>query len=124
MINDKWPDPNPVDEIGGPFMKIAKRVSDDNPWYELLEAVKGDYKPYSEGPKLHWKLEVHEGAFTFTREDGLSISAVDKDYKSGFVGIQLYAQQAEFDNFTITPGAAVEPADKIATLWGDIKNHP
>ncbi len=124
MINDKWPDPNPVDEIGGPFMKIAKRVSDDNPWYELLEAVKDDYTPYPQGPKLHWTLEVHEGAFTFTREDGLSISAVDKDYKSGFVGIQLYAQQVEFDNFTITPGASVEPADKIATLWGDIKKHP
>lgn len=123
MINDKWPDPNPVDGIGGPFMKIAKRISDEEPWYELLTAVKDDYVPYAEGQKLHWILEVDNGSFTLTREDGLSINAEDSEYGEGYVGIQLYAQQAEFDNFTITPlgAAAIHPVNKMAAVWGDIK---
>jgi len=125
MINDKWPDPNPVDGIGGPFMKIAKRTSDGDPWYELLEVVKDDYVPYSEGGvHLHWKLEVSKGSFTLTREDGLSISAKDNSYDEGYVGIQLYAQQAEFDNFTIQDNRPVNPAGKIAMVWGRVKaNH-
>ncbi len=122
MINDKWPDPNPVDGIGGPFMKIAKRISNEEPWYELLEVVKDDYVPYAEGAKLHWRLEVNNGLFTLTREDGLSISAADSEYASGYVGLQLYAQQVEFDNFTITPDVtAVQPMNKMATVWGAIK---
>ena len=127
MINDKWPDP-PLDGIGGPFMKISKRVSNETPWYEVLEVIPGrdggPYVPYAEGTKLHWTLEVNGGSFTFTREDGLSISAQDSDYASGYVGIQLYAlDNVEFDNFTITPrnGAAVHPANKMAAVWGTIK---
>jgi len=123
MINDKWPDPDPVDGIGGPFMKIAKRISNEDPWYELLEVVKDDYVPYAEGTKLHWTLDVAGGSFTLTREDGLSISAEDSDYTGGYVGIQLYAQQVEFDNFTITPRGviAVHPMNKMAAVWGAIK---
>lgn len=123
-INDRWPDVS-VDGVEGPFIKIAKRISNEDPWYELLSVVKDDYVPYAEGPKLHWTLEVDNGAFTFTREDGLSISAEDADYGTGYVGIQLYAQQAEFDNFTITPGgpSAVQPEHKMATVWGAIKGH-
>jgi len=122
MINDVWPDV-PVDGIKGPFMKIQKRISNDEPWYDLLASVKDDYIPYPEGPKFHWTLEVNNGSFTFTRDDGLSISAEDSDYTSGYVGIQLYAQQAEFDNFTITPlgTTAIDPMNKMATVWGSIK---
>ncbi|MFQ6043161.1 MAG: hypothetical protein ACE5PV_20085 [Candidatus Poribacteria bacterium] len=122
MINDRWPDVS-VDGIEGPFMKIAKRISNEEPWYELLSVVKDDYVPYAEGQKLHWTLEVDNGSFTLTREDGLSISAEDHDYDSGYVGLQLYAQQAEFDNFTIVPhgATAVHPADKMASFWGKIK---
>jgi len=122
MINDGWPD-TPVDGVSGPFMKIAKRISNENPWYEMLSVVKEDYAPYSEGEKLHWTLEVDNGSFTFTREDGLSVSAQDQDYASGYVGIQLYAQQAEFDNLEIYPHGvtAVEPVDKMATAWGELK---
>ena len=125
MINDKWPDPNPVDGIGGPFMKIDKRISNEEPWYELLSVVKEDYIPYAQGQKIHWTLEVNNGSFTFTREDGLSISAEDSDYVSGYVGIQLYAQQVEFDNFTIVPhgATAVHPTDKMAAVWGAIKKE-
>jgi hypothetical protein len=126
MINDKWPDPEPVDGIGGPFMKIAKRISDDEPWYELLSVIKDNYVPYAEGVVLHWTLEVEDGVFTFTRDDGLSITAEDHDYTDGYVGLQLYAQQSEFDNITIIPhddSAPVQPNSKLATSWGTIKSR-
>jgi len=121
MCNDGWPDV-PVDGVKGPVIKIAKRISDDEPWYELLEYVKDDYTPYPEGQQLHWTLEVTEGFFTFTREDGLSITAEDDEYQKGYVGIQLYAQQAEFDNFTILNTFPVNPADKVASMWGKVKS--
>jgi len=123
-INDRWPDVS-VDGIEGPFMKIAKRISDEEPWYELLAVVKDDYVSYPEGPRLHWTLEVDNGVFTFVREDWLSITAEDHTYGSGYVGIQLYAQQAEFDNFTITPSGStgLQPEHKMAALWGAIKSH-
>ncbi|MBD3185002.1 hypothetical protein GF312_22150 [Candidatus Poribacteria bacterium] len=122
MINDVWP-AGSVDGYDGPFMKIAKRISNEEPWYELLEVVKDDYIPYSEGERLHWTLIVEDGNFTFTREDGLSISAQDNSYSGGFVGIQLYAQQAEFDNITIEPltTSPVQPDSKLTTTWGAIK---
>lgn len=122
MINDGWP-AGSVDGIDGPFLKMAKRIGNEEPWYELLDVVKEDYVPYAEGTLLHWTLEVNNGSFTFTREDGLSISATDSDYASGYVGLQLYAQQLEFDNLTITPSGttAVDPIDKMATAWGAIK---
>ena len=125
MINDKWPDPNPVDGIGGPFMKIDKRISNAEPWYELLSVVKDNYVPYPQGQKFHWTLEVNNGVLTFKRDDGLSINAENHDYASGYVGIQLYAQQVEFDNFTIVPhgATAVHPTDKMAAVWGDIKKE-
>ena len=83
MINDRWPDVS-VDGIEGPFMKIAKRISDAEPWYELLEVVKDDYIPYTEGVRLHWVLEVNNDNFTLTREDGLSISASDSSLVRAF----------------------------------------
>ncbi len=127
MINDRWPDPDPLDGIGGPFLKVDKRISNDSPWYELVEVIPGrdggPYVPYSEGVRLHWTLEVENGEFTFTRDDGHSISGSDNAYLDGFVGIQLYAQQVEFDNLTITPGppTAVDAKGKLATAWGAIK---
>ncbi len=120
MINDGWPDV-PVDGVKGPCMKISKRISNSNPWYELLGAMDRTYVPYQEGQKLHWTLEVTGGSFTFTREDGLSISAEDHSYDTGYVGIQLYAQQAEFDNFTILDTYPVDPAGKLASMWGRVK---
>ena len=33
MINDGWPSP-PLDGFSGPFVKMAKRISDEEPWYE------------------------------------------------------------------------------------------
>ena len=122
MINDGWPDPS-IDGFNGPFMKISKRISNESPWYELLKVRKDDYVPYAEGQLLHWTLVVDNGAFTFTREDGFEISAEDGAYGTGYVGIQLYAQQVEFDNFTVTPvdPSAVQPAGKLATVWGAVK---
>ena len=121
MINDGWPDV-PVDGVKGPMMKISKRISDDEPWYELLEAITPpDYVPYPENQRLHWTLEVSGGSFTFTRDDGVSLSAKDTSYESGYVGIQLYAQQAEFDNITILDTYPVDPRGKLAVMWGRIK---
>lgn len=125
MINDRWPDVNTVvDGIPGPFLRIDKRVGNESPWYEGLKVMKDDYVPYAENQKLHWKLEVNGSNFTFTREDGVSISASDAP-STGYVGIQLYAQQAEFDNFTITPAGAtaVRPDQKASTVWGAIKGE-
>lgn len=123
MINDGWPSPA-VDGYDGPFMKMAKRFSNETPWYELLAVRKDDYVPYEEGAPIHWTLTVEDGSFHFLRSDGFDISANDSDYGAGYIGIQLYAQQAEFDNITITPGAAsVQPTEKMATAWGAIKGN-
>ena len=123
MINDGWPSP-PLDGFSGPFVKMAKRISDAEPWYELLEVLPGDEARYAEGSLLHWTLTVAGGSFTLLREDGITISATDNDYADGYIGIQLYAQQAEFDNIVITPDtASVEAVDKMATVWGAIKGH-
>lgn len=119
MINDGWPNPA-NDGFSGPFIKMSKRVSDEDPWYELMEVEPG--VTYSEGALLHWTLEVVNGAFSLTREDKASIDAKDPEYKEGYVGLQLYAQQVEFDNFTISFADAVEPSEKMATAWGTIKN--
>jgi len=124
MINDVWPD-TALDGVNGPFLKMSKRIGNDSPWYNMMAVVKDDYVPYEENAaRLHWTLTVDNGAFTFVREDGLSISAADGDYGSGFVGFQLYAQQLEIDNIVITPldAAAVDPMDKTATMWGAIKS--
>lgn len=121
MCNDAWPDV-PVDGVKGPFIKIQKRISDDEPWYELLEAEKQDYTPYSEGLPLHWTLEVSDGSFTFTSDNGVTISAEDDEYEEGYVGIQLYAQQAEFDNFTIVNTFPVNPFGKLSTMWARVKD--
>jgi len=123
MINDVWPD-TAFDGVNGPFLKMSKRVADEEPFYNMMEVEKGGYKPYKEGALLHWTLEVANGSFNFIREDGLEISAKDQEFKEGYIGIQLYAQQAEFDNITINFSAAVEPAEKMATAWGAIKEHP
>ena len=123
MINDVWPDP-PLDGFQGPMMIAHKRISNAEPWYELLEVVKDTYVPYTEGgERLHWSLEVIDGNFTLTREDGLSITGSDADYADGYVGIQLYAQQAEFDNFAVIPldSTAVDAKGKLATAWGQMK---
>jgi hypothetical protein len=89
--------------------------------------VKENYVPYAEGgQKLHWTLNAEDGVFTLTREDGLSITGEDQSYDGGYVGIQLYAQQAEFDSFTIVPHddtTGIQPAGKLATVWSDIRGY-
>ena len=102
MINDIWPE-NPVDGINGPFIKIAKRISNLTPWYELLAYKKEDYIPYPENERSHWKLEVNNGEFHFSRDDELFLDASDDSYSEGYIGIQLYSHQAEFDNISIVP---------------------
>ena len=102
MNNDTEANKNSIDGLPGPFLKMAKRVSNSEPWYELLSAA-DNYVEYPEDQKLHWRLEVNNGFFTFTREDGLSITGEDHSYETGYVGIQLSGQRGiEFDNFTIT----------------------
>ena len=118
MINDGWPEV-PVDKIKGPFMKIQKRVSDDKPWYELIEAEKGI--TYKEQAPLHWKFEVKGGEFKLTREDNKTITGADKEYEEGYIGIQLYAQQGHFDNIVIENTWAVDPRKKVSTTWAQIK---
>ena len=119
MINDGWPEV-PVDKIKGPFMKIQKRVSDDEPWYELIKAEKG--VTYKEQAPLHWKFEVKGGEFKLTREDKKIIEGADKEYEEGYIGIQLYAQQGHFDNIVIENTWAVDPRKKVSTTWAQIKN--
>jgi hypothetical protein len=109
MMNDRWPELPPIDGHNGPMIIAHERISDETPWYEVLEVDDVDYIPYPQGfaELLHWTLEVVDGNFTFTSTDSFGdenvISGFDDTISSGFVGIQLYAQQAEFDNFTITP---------------------
>ena len=103
-------------------MKLQQRVSQEEPWYKIIEVVKDGYKPYVEGKRLHWTLSVINGEAKFKREDGLSISA-KVGQTTGKVGIQLYAQQADFDNIVITPSiAAVDARGKLATTWSLIKS--
>ena len=118
MINDGWPEV-PVDGIKGPCMKIQKRVSDDKPWYELIEAEKGI--TYKEQTPLHWQFEVKGGEFKLTREDNKTIKGSDKEYEEGYIGIQLYAQQGHFDNIVIENTWAVDPRKKVSTTWAQIK---
>lgn len=121
MINDVWPE-LALDKVRGPFMRMDKRTSDDEPWYAGLTMMKGDYKPYAERVPLHWKLVVNAGKFRFERGDGLVIEGADTAYVEGSIGIQLYAQQAEFDNVKITPALAVDPSGKTTALLGELKS--
>lgn len=124
MINDVWPE-IPVDGVRGPFARIDKRVSDSSPWYETVTLEKDNYVPFVEDVKLHWTLEVRNGEFTFTREDGFTITGQDNAYKAGRIGIQLYAMQAEFDNVELTDltTTAVDPKGKAATMWAALKDN-
>jgi hypothetical protein len=128
IINDRWPDVA-IDGENGPMVIMHKRISDDEPWYDLLEvAHPPDYENYPENIPMHWTLEVSEGQFRFTNDNGgvgdsVELEAADSDYEGGFIGIQLYAQQAEFDNITIVSTYPVDPNGKAATSWGALKNH-
>jgi hypothetical protein len=109
LMNDRWPELPPIDGYNGPMLIAHKRISNETPWYELLEVVESaDYIPYPQGSLMHWTLEVVDGNFTFTSRDDFSgdentISGSDNSYASGYVGLQLYAMSGvEFDNFTIT----------------------
>ena len=127
IINDGWPSP-PLDGNSGPMAIMHKRISDDDPWYDLIEvAHPPDYSNYPEnGERMHWTLEVSQGQFTFTNDnadaaDPVVLEGEDTDYQSGFIGIQLYAQQSEFDNVTIVSTYPVDPNGKVATSWGALR---
>ncbi len=111
LMNDRWPEVPTLDGFNGPYLISHKRISNSSPWYEVMEVLETDeYIPYTQGFEEvnHWTLEVVDGAFTITTTDSFgdenTITGFDDEYKSGFVGIQLYAQSnVEFDNFVITP---------------------
>ncbi|MCA9215404.1 MAG: hypothetical protein KDB27_20205 [Planctomycetales bacterium] len=119
MMNDRWPDVPSLDGFNGPYLISHKRISNEEPWYEVMEVIESDeYIPYTQGIEEinHWILEVVDGAFTITTIDSFGdenvLKGFDDEYKSGYVGIQLYAQSGiEFDNFTITPLDATLPGD-------------
>jgi hypothetical protein len=128
IINDGWPAP-PLDGNQGPMVIMHKRFSDDDPWYDLLEVGHApDYANYPEnGQRMLWTLEVKEGQFKFTNDNAdaaaeVVIEGEDDEYASGFIGIQMYAQQAEFDNITIVSTYPVDPNGKAATSWGALKS--
>ena len=109
LMNDRWPELPPLDGHHGPMVVAHKRIDNQSPWYELLAVIDdpAEYIPYPQGSLIHWTLEVVDGDFTFTSLDVATgnetiISGFDDEYESGFIGIQLYAQSAEFDNFSIT----------------------
>lgn len=120
MINDVWPE-FALDKVRGPLMRMDKRTSDDEPWYEKLTLMKDNYKPYTERTPLRWTLTVLDGKFTFQRDDKLKIEGTDSGYVDGYIGVQMYAQQSEFDNFKITEAAAVDPTGKLSTAWAELK---
>ena len=41
--------------------------------------------------------------------------------KKGYVGIQLYAQKAYFDNIVIENTWAIDPNEKVSTTWAQVK---
>ena len=110
LMNDRWPEVPPIDGHHGPMLIAHKRISNESPWYELLEVVDdpAEYIPYPRGgTEMHWTLEVVDGNFEFISEDENGdqniISGSDNTYSTGYVGLQLYAMGGvEFDNFSIT----------------------
>ena len=125
MINDGWPSP-PLDGNSGPMAIMHKRISDAEPWYELLDVQRNEtgYVNYPEdGTRMVWTLTVANGEFTFESDHGATVSGADAAYSGGSIGLQMYAQQAEFDNIVITPAdaSAVDAYGKVATTWGSIK---
>lgn len=111
LMNDRWPEVPTVDGFNGPYLISHTRVSNESPWYEVLEVLEADeYIPYTQGFEEinHWTLEMVDGNFTITTTDSFGdenvLTGVDPTYTGGYVGIQLYAQNnVEFDNFVITP---------------------
>jgi len=107
MINDGWPSPA-LDGHQGPMIIAHSRISNSDPWYDLISVSKPDdgYIPYAESTLLRWTLEVEDGAFTFESDDGTDVNIItgtELTHTTGFVGIQLYAQSnIEFDNIVIT----------------------
>ena len=124
IINDRWPSP-PLDGNSGPMAIMHKRVSNDDPWYELLSVIQPpEYVDYpTDGSRIHRTLRVEDGTFQFTSDHGIALDGQDSEYTDGFIGIQLYAQQSEFDNLVVTPlgGTAVDAQGKRATAWSRLK---
>ncbi|GIX06262.1 MAG: hypothetical protein KatS3mg115_0665 [Candidatus Poribacteria bacterium] len=122
MINDGWPEV-PLDGEKGPMIIAHHRISDESPWYDdpLAVAHPPEYVPFPEGGALqHWTLVVQDGHFQFTTDFGTELEG-DAPILEGYVGIQLYAMQAYFDNIVIEATLAVDPQGKLATTWAALK---
>ncbi len=125
IINDGWPSP-PLDGNSGPMAIMHKRISDSEPWYELLDVQHNDtgYVDYPvDGTRMGWTLTVANGQFAFESDHGASVSGSDSSYAGGYIGLQMYAQQSEFDNIVVTPAnaSAVDADGKATTVWASIK---
>jgi len=125
MINDGWPSPA-LDGNSGPMAIMHKRISNSEPWYELLDVQRNEtgYVNYPEdGTRMVWTLTVEGGQFTFESDHGASLSGSDSAYVEGSIGLQMYAQQAEFDNIVVTVAdpTAVDADGKMATAWAGLK---
>jgi hypothetical protein len=123
--NDGWPSP-PLDGNSGPMAIMHKRISDSEPWYELLDVQHNDtgYVDYPvDGTRMGWTLTVANGQFAFESDHGASVSGSDSSYAGGYIGLQMYAQQSEFDNIVVTPAnaSAVDADGKATTVWASIK---
>ena len=76
-----------------------------------------------DGTRMVWTLTVEGGQFTFESDHGASLSGSDSAYVEGSIGLQMYAQQAEFDNIVVTVAdpTAVDANGKMATAWAGLK---
>ncbi|MBT3266770.1 hypothetical protein HN371_06415 [Candidatus Poribacteria bacterium] len=77
---------------------------------------------------MHDVQVVAEGEnFELWIDGELQSSQSNSDYATGKVGVWTWATMASFDDFTVTGdgidgGTAVEPRDKLASVWGDLKD--
>jgi hypothetical protein len=84
------------------------------------------------GVFIKFKFEVVGDTLKGSIDSGkgyeLFVQAKDSDLKNGAIGLGQQEYAASFDNVKVTqivsaPGVAVEPQNKLATLWGKIKSQ-
>ena len=56
-----------------------------------------------------------------TKDDSCLMRTFIREYRKGYVDIQLYAQKAYFDNIIIESIWAVDPDKKVSTTWAQAK---
>ncbi|MBM3213427.1 hypothetical protein FJZ36_00700 [Candidatus Poribacteria bacterium] len=117
---------NPPNGEKGPWRKLEKRLGPGTgsklPFYDKpMDINKGE--AYSQGAKMHWRLEVNAGEFKFALDGKDVLKGKDTTYSKGKIGFQLYAESNIFiDNIAIEDlGLAVSPAGRLASAWADLK---